>query len=223
MTGREMGATSPGTFSDVFVSPTTCPSADARAWLGVPFDLERDRNRHEWRSSAEQPTAGSEERKGWAVDRLRRSWRRRNLGLSECEPTERHPAPRDLHPDQHGGGSRRRRRHRIPPHGSCQNPLIRRRSAQSRRYRINDLDAGSGSVYALWKNPLWARISFAPPSSWRVGNCVSGQREVAGKCGVFGDVVHRSERGGIPLISLTNRSASLGSSAHGRLSYLSVP
>jgi hypothetical protein len=65
------------------------------------------------------------------------------------------------------------------------------------------------------------RIPLAPPSTLRVGDRVSSQRDIARKCGVFGDE-HRSVRLGIPLILLTNRTASLEPAKRGRLSYLSV-
>jgi hypothetical protein len=73
----------------------------------------------------------------------------------------------------------------------------------------------------LWKILLWVRISFAPPSTLRVGDCVSGPRDIARKCGVFDDE-HRSLRRGIPQVSRMDRAASLDPAKHGRLSYLSV-
>jgi hypothetical protein len=95
-------------------------------------------------------------------------------------------------------------------------PEMQIRGEVAERFKAPVLKTGAAAMLP------WVRIPPSPPSTLRVGDCVSGQREFARKCGVFGDE-HRSVWRGIPLISLTNRPASLAPSRDGRLSYLSVP
>ena len=48
----------------------------------------------------------------------------------------------------------------------------------------------------MWKILLWIRIPLAPPSTSRVGDCVSSPRATARKCGVFRE--HRTLRRATP-------------------------